>query len=231
MRLQKWEQLPLCMRTKEVKVYYEILNKKKIWLIFKRWFDIICALFLLPVLLPVMVFFAVWIKLDSPGPVFYRQERITQYCKKFYIYKFRTMVIDADKKGSLITLDNDQRITKVGRKIRKLRVDEIPQVFNVIKGDMSFVGTRPEVKKYVDLYTNEMYATLLLPAGITSNASIEFKDEEVLLAGAKDVDKVYVERILPEKMKWNLVDVRASSFFYELGICKKTVFRVLEKRG
>lgn len=227
MKLVRWEGLPECMQTEEVRPYYESLQKKRVQLLLKRLFDIVCALALLTVLSPVILFFAVWIKLDSKGPVFYRQERVTQYCKIFRIYKFRTMVVNADKIGSLVTLDRDPRITRVGKRIRKLRIDEIPQLINVLKGEMSFVGTRPEAKKYVDAYTNEMYATLLLPAGITSNASIEFKDEDVLLNGAENIDDAYIRQVLPEKMKWNLRDIKAFGFIKDLAICLKTVIRVI----
>ena len=228
MLLKKWEDLPEYMRNNEVRAYYNKLKKKKLTLLAKRFFDIICSLILLIIMSPIMFFFAIWIKCDSNGPVFYRQERVTQYGKLFRIYKFRTMIIDADKKGTLVTLDKDPRITKVGTKIRKYRIDEIPQLINVLKGEMSFVGTRPEVKKYVDKYTKEMYATLLLPAGITSNASIEFKNEDEMLNGAEDVDKVYIEKVLPEKMKWNLEDIKKYHFFREVIICFKTVIGVIK---
>ena len=179
--LKKYSDLPKEFQNKKVRKYYEMLRKKRLYLVFKRLFDIIGALILLIILSPVFLVLAIMIKLDSKGPVFYRQERITKYGKKFRIFKFRTMVVDADKKGSLVTTNNDNRITKVGYKIRNSRLDEIPQLINVLLGDMSFVGTRPEVKKYVDLYTNEMYATLLLPAGITSKASINYKDEAKII--------------------------------------------------
>lgn len=228
MILKEWNKLPIFMQTEEVKQYYIILQQKKMQLVLKRIFDIFCSLALLIILLPVMLIFAIWIKVDSEGPVFYKQERVTQYGKIFKIYKFRTMVTNADKIGSLVTLDRDPRITKVGMKIRKFRIDEIPQLINVLKGEMSFVGTRPEVKKYVDKYTNEMYATLLLPAGITSNASIEFKDEDELLIGAENVDGVYVNTVLPEKMKWNLDDIKKYGFIRDIVICIKTVIGVIK---
>lgn len=228
MKLLKWNELPEFMQTEEVKQYYLSLEHKKGQLVLKRLFDIFCSLVLIIILSPVMLFFAIWIKVDSEGPVFYKQERVTQYGKIFKIYKFRTMVTNADKIGSLVTLDRDPRITKVGMKIRKFRIDEIPQLINVLKGEMSFVGTRPEVKKYVNKYTNEMYATLLLPAGITSNASIEFKDEDELLMGAENVDDVYVNTVLPEKMKWNLDDIKKYGFIRDIVICLKTVIGVIK---
>ena len=139
------------------------------------------------------------------------------------------MVNNADKIGNLVTSKNDSRITKVGEKIRKYRIDEIPQLFNVLIGDMSFVGTRPEVKKYVDQYTPEMYATLLLPAGITSESSIRYKDEDKLLDIATDIDKVYVEKILVDKMKFNLESINNYSFLEEILTMLRTVFAVLGK--
>ena len=227
MLLKKWDELPENMKNDEVFKYYQHLNKRKLSLIFKRLFDI-CASFILCLLLsPVLLIVAIWIKLDSEGPVFYRQERITQYGRVFKIFKFRTMVVNADKIGALVTTQNDSRITKVGEKIRKCRLDEIPQVFNILLGDMSFVGTRPEVKKYVDQYTNEMMATLLLPAGVTSLASINYKDEDEIISKYVDeknsIDKVYIEKVLPEKMKFNLDYLLSFSFIGDIVLCVKTV--------
>ena len=219
MLVKEWNELPDYMQVEEVRPYYEILRKKKGQLVLKRIFDICVSLVLIVLLSPIIIFFSIWIKLDSKGPVFYRQERITQYGKVFRIFKFRTMVNNADKIGNLVTSKNDSRITKVGEKIRKYRIDEIPQLFNVLIGDMSFVGTRPEVKKYVDQYTPEMYATLLLPAGITSESSIRYKDEDKLLDIATDIDKVYVEKILVDKMKFNLESINNYSFLKINYIC------------
>lgn len=229
MLVKEWNELPEYMQVEEVRPYYEILRKKKGQLILKRIFDICASLVLIVLLSPIIIFFSIWIKLDSKGPVFYRQERITQYGKVFRIFKFRTMVNNADKIGNLVTSKNDSRITKVGEKIRKYRIDEIPQLFNVLIGDMSFVGTRPEVKKYVDQYTPEMYATLLLPAGITSESSIRYKDEDKLLDIATDIDKVYVEKILVDKMKFNLESINNYSFLEEILTMLRTVFAVLGK--
>lgn len=229
MLVKEWNELPDYMQVEEVRPYYEILRKKKGQLVLKRIFDICVSLVLIVLLSPIIIFFSIWIKLDSKGPVFYRQERITQYGKVFRIFKFRTMVNNADKIGNLVTSKNDSRITKVGEKIRKYRIDEIPQLFNVLIGDMSFVGTRPEVKKYVDQYTPEMYATLLLPAGITSESSIRYKDEDKLLDIATDIDKVYVEKILVDKMKFNLESINNYSFFEEILTMLRTVFAVLGK--
>ena len=167
--------------------------------------------------------------MDSEGPVFYRQERITTYGKHFKIHKFRTMVNNADQIGSAVTVDNDSRITKVGEKLRGCRLDELPQIFDLISGNMSFVGTRPEAVKYVEKYKNEYMATLLLPAGITSEASIRYKDEATLLDTAEDVDKVYVEEVLPGKMKYNLDSIKNFSFWGDIATMFRTVFAVLGK--
>ena len=228
MLLRSWDDLPDCMKNNEVKKYYDILSKKKGQLVLKRLFDICLSLILIIILSPVILIISIWIKLDSKGPVFYRQERITQYGKVFRIFKFRTMVDDADKIGSLVTTSNDSRITKVGNKIRKCRLDEVPQLFNILTGDMSFVGTRPEVKKYVDQYTDEMYATLLLPAGVTSMASIEFKDEDEIISKYKNrsIDDVYVNEVLPLKMKYNLEAMTSFYFVKELGVMINTVVKV-----
>lgn len=176
-----------------------------------------------------MIIIAILIKIDSSGPVFYRQERITTYGKHFKIHKFRTMVNNADKIGTAVTVDNDSRITKVGAKLRGYRLDELPQVFDLLSGNMSFVGTRPEAVKYVIQYKPEYYATLLLPAGITSEASIRYKDEAELLDAAENVDQVYVEDVLPGKMKYNLQSIRKFSFVGEIATMFRTVFAVLGK--
>lgn len=228
MILKKYEDLPENMKNNEVKEYYEILKHKKFSLIIKRIFDFFAALILLIILSPIMLVLALLIKLESKGPVFYRQERITKYGQKFRIFKFRTMVQDADKKGALVTMGEDPRITKVGNKIRKCRLDELPQLLNVIKGEMSFVGTRPEVEKYVKEYSNEMRATLLMTAGISSRASIEYKDEDEIISKylnkGEKIDDIYVKRILPEKMKWNLGYIKKFNIWEDIKICFKTVF-------
>lgn len=227
--LKKWEELPDFMRTDEVRPYYESLEKKKISLFLKRAMDLVGGIILLILLAIPMMVIAVWIKLDSEGPVFYRQERITAYGKHFKIHKFRTMVSNADKIGSAVTVGNDSRITKVGAKLRGCRLDELPQVLDLISGDMSFVGTRPEAVKYVEKYKPEYMATLLLPAGITSEASIRYKDEAELLDAADDVDRVYVEDVLPGKMKYNLDSIKNFSFIEEIATMFRTVFAVLGK--
>lgn len=227
--LKKWEDLPEFMRKDEVRPYYELLKKKKISLVLKRTMDFIGGLLLLILLALPMLFIAIWIKLDSKGPVFYRQERITTYGKYFKIHKFRTMVNNADRIGSAVTVGNDSRITKVGAKLRGCRLDELPQVLDLISGNMSFVGTRPEAVKYVEKYKPEYFATLLLPAGITSEASIRYKDEAELLDVADDVDKVYVEEVLPRKMEYNLESIKKFSFVGEIVTMFRTVFAVLGK--
>lgn len=228
MLLRKWEQLPPEMQTEAVRKYYNILRKKRSSLFFKRVFDIAAALVMLIILSPVFLVLSVAIKLDSPGPVFYRQERVTQYNKRFRIFKFRSMVQNADK-GSLVTVNGDARITRVGKIVRKLRLDEISQLINVLAGDMTFVGTRPEVSKYTEEYTSEMLATLLLPAGITSLASILYKDEAELLDGAADTDAVYTKKILPAKMFYNLRAIEHFSFWEDIKIMFMTVLAVLGK--
>ena len=227
--LKRWEDLPEFMRTDEVRPYYEILKKKKISLALKRIMDLAGGIILLVLLALPMLFIAIWIKLDSKGPVFYRQERITTYGKHFKIHKFRTMVNNADRIGTAVTVGNDSRITKVGAKLRGCRLDELPQVLDLISGNMSFVGTRPEAMKYVERYKSEYMATLLLPAGITSEASIRYKNEAELLDGAEDVDKVYIDEVLPVKMKYNLESVKKFSLFGEIITMFRTVFAVLGK--
>ena len=227
--LRKWEELPEFMRTPEVRPYWEILNKKRGQLVLKRIFDIAAALILLILLAIPMTVIAVLIKRDSEGPVFYRQERVTTYGRHFRIHKFRTMVSNADKIGTAVTVGNDSRITRVGAKLRGYRLDELPQVLDVLQGTMSFVGTRPEAVKYVEQYKPEWNATLLMPAGITSEASIRYKDEDRLLSAADDVDKVYIEQVLPAKMVWNLESIERFRFLREILTMFRTVFAVCGK--
>ncbi|MBO4950839.1 MAG: sugar transferase [Clostridia bacterium] len=228
MLLKKWEKLPAEMQTEQVREYYDVLKKKRLSLFFKRVFDIVVSFVMLIILSPVFVVLAAAIKIDSKGPVFYRQVRLTQYNKKFRIFKFRSMVQNADK-GSLVTVGEDSRITKVGKFIRKCRLDELCQLIDVLRGTMTFVGTRPEVERYTKQYTPEMMATLLLPAGVTSLASIYYKDEAELLDNAEDADKVYVEDVLPGKMYYNLKAIKEFSFFGDIKIMFMTVFAVLGK--
>lgn len=225
--LKNWNELPEYMRTDEVRPYYDLLKKKKISLFFKRGFDIIVSLILIILCSPILLVISILIVKDSKGGVFYRQERVTQYGRVFRIFKFRTMVQNADQIGTQVTVSNDSRITKIGSKLRDCRLDELPQLFNIFLGDMTFVGTRPESVHYVKSYTNEMYATLLLPAGVTSEASIEYKDEAELLDQADDVDSVYINEVLPEKMKYNLNSIKEFSFLKEIATMFRTVFAVL----
>ena len=227
--LRKWEGLPDFMRTEEVRPYWEILRRKRGQLLLKRVFDFVTALILLILLALPMAVLAILIKADSEGPVFYRQERVTTYGKHFRIHKFRTMVSNAEKIGTAVTVGNDSRITRMGSKLRHLRLDELPQILDVLRGDMSFVGTRPEAVKYVEKYLPEYNATLLLPAGITSEASIRYKDEDKLLNAADDVDRVYLEQVLPAKMKWNLESLRRFRFLREVLTMFRTVAAVLGK--
>ena len=226
--LKKWEDLPEFMQTKEVREYYDILAKKGFSLRVKRCFDVVVSLIMIIVLLPVLAIISLLIAADSKGGVLFCQERVTQYGRRFKIFKFRTMVKDADKIGSQVTVDNDMRITKVGGVLRKYRLDELPQLFNILLGDMSFVGTRPEVPKYVEKYTPKMIATLLMPAGVTSTASIKYKDEAELLETADDVDMVYIKKVLPQKMKYNLYDIRKFSAAEDIFTMIDTVIAVLK---
>ena len=230
MLIKKWEKLPAELQIEEVRPYYEILRKKNFSLFWKRVFDIFVSGIMLILLSPFFLILSLAIVIDSRGGVFYRQERVTQYGKHFRIFKFRSMVSGADKKGTLVTVGHDARITRVGKLIRKLRLDEVSQLIDIFRGTMTFVGTRPEVPKYVDLYKAEYLATLLLPAGVTSMASIMFKDEDVLLEGKKDVDKTYIEEVLPKKMKWNLSEIKKFGFWRDIKIMFMTVFAVLGKK-
>lgn len=214
------------MQIPEVREYYEILSKRKKSLIVKRVFDLVISFILLIIAAAPMLVIAAAIAIDSPGGIFYRQERVTAYGKRFMIHKFRTMVVNADTIGTQVTARNDSRVTKIGKFLRKYRLDELPQLIDILIGDMSFVGTRPEVVKYVKAYTKEMRATLLLPAGVTSEASIRYKDEADLLSGAEDVDRIYIEKVLPGKMEYNLESIRRFGLFRELKTMIRTVIAV-----
>ena len=217
------------MQREEVRPYYEALARKRGSLICKRIFDVLVSAVMLVLLSPLFLLLAIAIKIDSPGPVFYRQVRVTQYGREFRIFKFRSMVANADKMGTQVTVGNDSRITRMGKLVRKCRLDEICQLIDILRGTMTFVGTRPEVPKYVACYTPEMLATLLLPAGVTSEASIRYKDEDELLEAATDVDAVYVEKILPDKMRYNLQAIRNFSFWADIRTMFRTVLAVLGK--
>lgn len=227
MQIKQWDTLPDSMKNEAVRPYYDALRKRTFSLFLKRAMDIAVSLVLLILLSPVFLVLAIAIKIDSKGPVFFRQLRVTQYNRPFRIFKFRTMVSNAERLGSQVTVQNDSRVTRVGAKIRRVRLDEIPQLLNVLAGDMSMVGTRPEVPRYVDRYTPEMTATLLLPAGVTSPASIAFKDEDELLRGAADVDEVYVGEVLPKKMKYNLEYLTQFTFPHDIGLLFRTMKEVL----
>lgn len=231
MKMPDYSKLPAELQCDEVKYYYNILKTKTAGLVLKRVFDVTVAIFLIILLSLPMAVIALLIKCTSKGPVIYKQVRVTTFGKRFKIWKFRSMRTDADAKGELLTVGEDNRITKVGRVIRKFRLDELPQIFHVLSGKMTIVGTRPEVPKFTDKYTSEMLATLLLPAGVTSLASIKFKDEAVLLANASDVDKAYIEIILPEKMKYNLEYIEKFSFIGDIKLIFKTVAEVFSSRG
>lgn len=229
MLLKKWDELPESMKNERVRPYYDLLYKKRSSLLAKRTFDIVVAFITFIILSPIFIVLSLAIKIDSKGPVMFRQIRVTQYGKRFRIFKFRTMVNNADKIGTQVTTKNDARVTRVGKLLRKLRLDEIPQLLNIILGDMSFVGTRPEVVRYVEKYSDEMIATLLLPAGVTSEASILYKDEELLLSIADDADETYVYEVLPEKMKYNLKSIEEFNFFSDIKTMVRTVVVVLKR--
>ena len=224
--MKAFDKLPEEFQNDEVRRYYDILSKKQASVIFKRAFDLFVSVILLIFLIIPIAVIAIAVKCDSKGPVMFRQERVTKYGRRFKIFKIRTMVVNAESLGTMVTTDSDSRVTRIGRKLRKYRLDELPQVFNVLSGSMTVVGTRPEVPKYVDMYEDKYYATLLLPAGITSLASIMYTDEEKLLASTEDADKVYVETILPEKMKYNLEYTEHFSFGSDVKLMFKTVKEV-----
>ena len=230
MLIKKWEKLPPELQIEEVRPYWERLSKKNFSLFWKRVFDIFVSGIVLVIISPFFLILSLAIVVDSRGGVFYRQERITQYGKSFRIFKFRSMVSGADKKGTLVTVGNDARITRVGKFIRKFKIDEMSQLIDIFRGTMTFIGTRPEVPKYVDQYKAEYLATLLLPAGVSSTASIMFKNENDMLDKADDADEVYMNQILPIKMKWNLLDIKKFGFWRDIRICFMTVFAVLGKK-
>ena len=227
-KLILWDELPVEMKNESVRKYYDLLSQKRVSLIMKRLVDLLLSLFLLVVLSPVMVIIAVCIKCSSKGPVLFKQTRVTKYYRRFKIYKFRTMVVDAEKIGTQVTTENDSRVTKIGKFLRKFRLDELPQLLNILKGDMAFVGTRPEVPRYVQQYSEQMYATLLMPAGLTSLASINFKDEDKLLKNKENTDEVYIKKILPKKMEYNLEYIENFNFWYDWKLMFNTVLAVLK---
>ncbi len=195
----------------------------------KRCFDIFFSLLGILCLLLVFLFVAIAIKCSSKGPVLFKQERVGKNGKHFKIWKFRSMVVDAEAKGRQITTDGDNRITKVGKFIRKTKIDELPQLFNVLSGKMSFVGPRPEVPRYVELYTEEQRKVLSVKPGITDLASIEFRNENDMLKEAEDPDKKYIEEIMPAKLELNLKYIEKAGFFYDIGLIFKTIFKVIKE--
>ena len=225
--LKRWEQLPQELQNDSVRPYYEALSRKRGQLLLKRVFDILLSLVLLVLLSPVMLILALAIRLDSPGEVLFRQVRVTQYGQEFRIFKFRTMVANAQQLGTQVTVQGDMRITRMGKLLRKCRLDELPQLLNILMGQMSFVGTRPEGPRYVRQYTPQMLATLLLPAGVTSQASIRYKDEDRLLDNSSDPDRTYVEQVLPGKMEYNLNSMLDFSLWQDLKTMVQTVGAVL----
>jgi len=227
--LKRYEDLPERFQTEALRQYYDILATKKLTLFFKRVFDFSVALILLVLLSPVFLGLALAVKFTSEGEIIFKQKRVGIYGKEFYVLKFRTMVVDAEAKGMQITVgERDPRITKIGHFLRKFRLDEFPQLINVLKGEMSFVGARPEVPYYVDFYTDEMMATLLTPPGITGTASIYFKDEAKMLEIEPDAEKCYINHILPVKMKMNLDYLKEISVWHDIKLMFKTVFEVAE---
>jgi lipopolysaccharide/colanic/teichoic acid biosynthesis glycosyltransferase len=225
--MRKWERLPEFLQNPEIRPYFDLLKKRWFSRFLKRLFDIIVSLIFIVVLLLPMLLIAIIVKLSSRGPVLFKQTRVTLYGRRFQILKFRTMVTDAEKLGPQITANKDPRITKVGNFLRKTRLDELPQLFNVLAGDMSFVGARPEVVKYVSQYSPEWNATLLMRAGITCEASIYFKNEDQLLANSKDIDSDYVKKVLPIKLKFDCEYVKKFNFFYDCHLMWKTFFSML----
>lgn len=224
----KWEQLPSIMKTAEVEKYYSILKKKRFNLFMKRIMDIVLSIIMIIMLAIPMLIIAVVIKCTSKGPVIFKQVRITTGAREFKIWKFRTMITQQEKNASQVTVENDNRITSCGRVLRKYRLDELPQLFNVLVGQMSFVGVRPEVPKYVNRYSPEMYATLLMPAGITSLASIKFKDENQYLTSQENVDDDYVNIILPKKMELNYEYIRRFSVPFDIKVMFMTIIGVVK---
>lgn len=225
----KYDKLPQNLKNPTTKFYYDRLKKKKVTFFFKRLFDFIMSLCMIVILSPILLILSILILCTSKGPILYKQKRVTRYGKIFRIWKFRTMVRNADKIGTQVTIHGDPRITKVGKFLRKYRLDELPQLFNILFGQMSFVGPRPEVEKYVNQYQEEMYATLLVRSGVTSLASIRYKDEGKLLENAQNADEVYVNEILPEKMKYNYQYLEKINIFYDSALLFQTVIAVLKR--
>jgi lipopolysaccharide/colanic/teichoic acid biosynthesis glycosyltransferase len=192
----------------------------------KRAFDLAVAIPAAVLLSPLFIVIAVWIKLDSHGPVFFIQERVGQFGRLFRIFKFRSMIVDAEMRGSHITVSGDRRITSIGRLLRKYKLDELPQLFNVIKGEMSLVGPRPEVPRYVELYTDYQRAILALKPGLTGSASISFSDESEMLSRQEDPDSFYCAHLMPAKINEDLRYASRATVFSDCVIVGKTLFRI-----
>lgn len=222
--LIKKEMLTERFRVSDVLKYYDIIKSKKLIMFLKRLFDIIASFLGLLICIIPFTIIAIIIKTTSKGPAFFLQTRIGRYGEPFKIFKFRTMRQNAESEGLRITVGGDNRITKIGEFLRKTKIDELPQLINVLKGDMSFVGPRPEVKEYVDIYTDEMMATLLIRPGITSTASIKYKSENEVLEQSDDPEYAYINVVLPDKMKYNLEYLNNISPIYDLKLIYKTVF-------
>ena len=195
----------------------------------KRCFDIFFSFLGILLLLWLFLIIAIAIKCSSKGPVLFKQERVGKNAKTFKIWKFRSMVVNAEAKGMQITTDGDNRITNVGKFIRKTKIDELPQLFNVLSGKMSFVGPRPEVPKYVALYSDEQLRVLTVKPGITDLASIEFRNENDLLDGDDDPERKYIEEIMPAKLALNLKYIEKAGFFYDIGLIFKTIGKVIKE--
>jgi len=196
----------------------------------KRAFDIVAATAALFILSPLLGLAALLIKLDSPGPVFFKQERIGRSFRPFWIYKFRTMVRDASTRGGLITVGEDRRITRVGRILRKTKVDEIPQLINILKGEMAIVGPRPEIRHYVELFRRDYEEILKVRPGLTDLASLKYRDEAALLRKAANPEDEYRTRVLPDKIRLAKDYLRRSSFLFDLGLILKTLFKLFDYR-
>lgn len=195
----------------------------------KRLFDIIASGCGLLVLSPLFFIVAIWIKLDSKGPVFYKQIRVGRYGKDFKLFKFRSMRVGADKKGLITIGGHDPRVTRSGYFIRKYKLDEFPQLINVFIGDMSLVGPRPEVRKYVDLYTPEQLHVLAVRPGITDLASIRYRNENEILETVENPEQYYIDVIMPDKLRINLEYVANHSFFYDIKLIFKTFWEIISK--
>ena len=206
----------------------KVLEKRKVHLALKRLMDVVISGGALLVIWPVLLLIALAIRIDDPGPVFYRQVRVGKDGKEFRIYKFRTMVVDADKKGLAITVGRDNRITRVGRILRKTKLDELAQLINVFTGEMSFVGPRPEVPKYVNLYTPYQRQVLLVRPGITDYASIAYRNENDLLEGAEDPERMYIETIMPDKIELNMKYLHEISPLADIRLIISTIIAVIK---